>query len=162
MASAVSSIGHQRIGPVDLIDVDVICAQAAQRIIDFLHDPLAGRIAVNLTVTPFHSRLGGYDRLRAHLRSAAPTISSATAEAVNRRSIDQIDALIEGGRMVAIDSRSSVPPHIQPPIAQVPSPTRETFSDVSGICTTSAWRAGIRGFGCEDMRISSPVLTART
>ena len=34
--------------------------------------------------------------------------------------------------MVATDSRWSVPPHIQPPMAQVPSATRDTMS----------WRCG--------------------
>src|ERR1700731_801922 len=32
--------------------------------------------------------------------------------------------------MVETDSDSSVPPHIQPPMAQVPIAMRETFSDV--------------------------------
>ena len=31
-------------------------------------------------------------------------------------------------RIVAIDRASSVPPHIQPPIAHVPRPIRETFN----------------------------------
>jgi hypothetical protein len=35
-------------------------------------------------------------------------------------------------RIVAIDSASSVPPHIQPSIAQVPRVTRATSSDVPG------------------------------
>lgn len=39
--------------------------------------------------------------------------------------------------MVLIDSWSSVPPHIQPPMAQVPKPILETFSDVPGIKTNS-------------------------
>src|SRR2546426_10962344 len=33
-------------------------------------------------------------------------------------------------RIVAMDSDSSVPPHIQPPMAQVPRATRDTSSDV--------------------------------
>ena len=39
--------------------------------------------------------------------------------------------------MVAIDSASSVPPHIQPPIAQVPSVMRETLSPVPGMSANS-------------------------
>ena len=35
--------------------------------------------------------------------------------------------------MVRIDLVSSVPPHIQPPIAQVPSPMREGASFVPGM-----------------------------
>src|SRR3954451_9946816 len=40
-------------------------------------------------------------------------------------------------RIVAIDSVSSVPPHIQPPIAQVPIATRDTLSDVPGMLACS-------------------------
>src|SRR5271154_4324618 len=39
--------------------------------------------------------------------------------------------------MVRIDSRSSVPPHIQPPIAQVPRPIRETCNPVTAILVVS-------------------------
>jgi hypothetical protein len=48
--------------------------------------------------------------------------------------------------MAAMDSASSVPPHIQPPIAQVPMATGDTLSDVPAIglgsifaLRTSAW-----------------------
>ena len=40
------------------------------------------------------------------------------AEAVGWRGIDQGDAMIEGLMNGAIDSASSVPPHIHPPIAR--------------------------------------------
>jgi hypothetical protein len=40
-------------------------------------------------------------------------------------------------RIVEIDSASSVPPHIQPPMAQVPIATRDTLSDVPGISARS-------------------------
>jgi hypothetical protein len=40
-------------------------------------------------------------------------------------------------RIVAIDSASSVPPHIQPPIAQVPSATRDISSDVPAMAARS-------------------------
>src|SRR5260221_10717148 len=36
-------------------------------------------------------------------------------------------------RMVSMDSRSSLPPHIQPPMAQVPIAMRETSMDTPGI-----------------------------
>ena len=39
--------------------------------------------------------------------------------------------------MVLIDASSSVPPHIQPPIAQVPSAMRDTLNEVPGIATNS-------------------------
>ena len=70
---------HQRVGPVDLVDVDVIGAQSAQRIIDLLHDSRARRVAIDLPVAPFQSGLGGNDGLGAHARQErAPTISSDT------------------------------------------------------------------------------------
>src|ERR1700704_6108324 len=51
-------------------------------------------------------------------------------------------------RMVEMDSASSVPPHIHPPMAQVPRVTGDTLSEVPGISRSSifisavlAWRA---------------------
>src|SRR5580658_6651780 len=43
--------------------------------------------------------------------------------------------------MVSIASAVSVPPHIQPPIAQVPRPTRDILDDVPG---TSAYSMPVR------------------
>src|SRR6266436_8690193 len=40
-------------------------------------------------------------------------------------------------RIVAMDSASSVPPHIQPPMAQVPKATRDTSSDVPTMAARS-------------------------
>src|SRR6516165_5974059 len=40
-------------------------------------------------------------------------------------------------RIVAMDSASSVPPHIQPPMAQVPRATRDTSSDVPTMAARS-------------------------
>jgi hypothetical protein len=42
--------------------------------------------------------------------------------------------------MVAIDTASSVPPHIQPPIAHVPRPIRDTVSGLPGIGMVSKGR----------------------
>ena len=44
-------------------------------------------------------------------------------------------------RIVAIDSASSVPPHIQPPIAQVPMATRDTLRDVPGMSAPGVSKA---------------------
>src|SRR5580704_3060146 len=54
--------------------------------------------------------------------------------------------------MVATDSRRSVPPHIQPPMAHVPSATRDTFSWVRGIFTNSVSTVGIRALSDDDMK----------
>jgi hypothetical protein len=51
--------GYERIGPMDLVDVDVVGAQPTQRLIDLLHDPVARRVAVNLAVTPLQTHFGG-------------------------------------------------------------------------------------------------------
>src|SRR5262249_58228856 len=62
--------------------------------------------------------------------------------------------LSSAARIVAADSASSLPPHIHPPMAQVPSATRETLSDVPGISTrcmlisrVSDWRAMVLVLG---------------
>src|SRR3954468_10666896 len=59
-------------------------------------------------------------------------------------------------RVVAMDCASSVPPHIQPPIAQVPSVTRDTWSDVPGMpaCSTSFSRVvGLPAIGFFLLRV---------
>src|SRR5260370_21276165 len=58
--------------------------------------------------------------------------------------------------MVAIDSRWSVPPHIQPPMAHVPSATRETLSCVPGISTNSVSTVGIWTWVDGDMGLNPP------
>src|SRR5579863_2643658 len=57
--------------------------------------------------------------------------------------------------MVATDSRMSDPPHIQPPMAHVPSATRETTSCVFGIPTNSVSTVGVRSCVDRDMNHSS-------
>jgi len=103
---------------MDLIDVDVIGAQAAQRIIDLPQDPLPGRISVDLAVAPFQSHLGRNDglRTRADERLADDLLGAAKAVrgAVSMRLMPSSKAAL----IVATDSRSSVPPHIHPPIAR--------------------------------------------
>src|SRR5438093_3470118 len=48
--------------------------------------------------------------------------------------------------MVAIDSHSSVPPHIQPPIAQVPSPMRDNSRVVPAIFVVSMVASDVMRF----------------
>src|SRR6266404_351891 len=108
---------HQRVGPMDLVDVDVVGTQAAQRIIDFLHDSGARRIAIDFSVAPFQSCFGGNDRLTAHARESGADDLLGHAKAVHRRRIDQIDALMQsrvnGGNRFALISSS---PHPAAPI----------------------------------------------
>src|SRR5262245_27515040 len=75
---------------------------------------------------------------RRHQRSSAlPTISSERpwpyAGAVSISGMPRSSA----EQMVRIDRSSSVPHHIQPPIAHVPSPMRETFCAMPSISTCS-------------------------
>jgi hypothetical protein len=46
--------------------------------------------------------------------------------------------------MVAIDSASSVPPHIHPPMAQVPIATGDSLIDVPGILLRSMFILSFR------------------
>ena len=60
------------------------------------------------------------------------------AKSINRGRVDDIDALLDrgadGGDRI---SASSVPPHIHPPMAQVPMATRDILSDVPKISASS-------------------------
>ncbi len=90
---------NQRVGPVDLIDVDVIGSKPAQGILDLAHDAGAAGIAENLLVLPLESRLGGDQDTRAQAgfgdRFADDLLG--TAEAISGRGIDQVDAVIQRG-----------------------------------------------------------------
>src|SRR5580704_3559144 len=85
------------IGPVDLVDIDIVGAESAQRIIDFLHDPLAGRVAINLAIAPFQSGLRGNDRFGAHALERLADDLLGYAEAIHRCGIDQVDVLMQRG-----------------------------------------------------------------
>src|SRR5258705_10538709 len=62
-------------------------------------------------------------------------------------------------RMVETDSLSSVPPHIHPPMAQVPRATREIWIAVPGIPANSV--SGSRGLaGCDMVLLLVHVLEA--
>src|SRR5882757_3676779 len=88
---------HQRVGPVNLVDVDVIGSQPAQRILDLVQDARAAGIAEHASMLPFKAGLGGNedagapapfgDRLSDNFLGAA--------EAVDRRRIDDIDAVLQ-------------------------------------------------------------------
>ena len=88
---------HQGIGPVDLVDVDVIGAQPPQRILDLAQDARAAGIAEHAAMLPFKSGLGGDDdaRAQAALGDCLADDLLGTAEAVDRSRIDDIDAMLE-------------------------------------------------------------------
>ena len=83
---------------MDLIDIDVVGAQTTQRVIDLAHDSLAAPIAGDLSVLPFEPDLGGEDDLRA--KTAGEGLADdlfGTAEAIDRRGVDDIDSMGERG-----------------------------------------------------------------
>ena len=56
---------HQRVGPVNLVDVDMIGSKPAQGILDLAQDPRAAGIAEYSSVLPFQPGLGGNEHARA-------------------------------------------------------------------------------------------------
>ena len=111
-----------RVRPMHLIDVDEVGAQAAQRILDFVVDAGAAGVAERLAVLPvepdFRRDNGAVTPAAFGERLADDFLG--LAESVDRRGIDQRDATIQRRTDRADRLSSSVPPHIQPPIAQVP------------------------------------------
>jgi hypothetical protein len=51
--------GHKRIGPVNLVDVDVTCLEAVKRIVEFVKDALAGRVAFDAAGGPIDADFCG-------------------------------------------------------------------------------------------------------
>ena len=84
---------------MDLVDVDVVGTQSAQRLIDLPHDPLPGRVSVDLAVAPFQAHLGGDDRPCAQpgSRDCLADDLLGHPEPVYRRRIDQVDTLFQSG-----------------------------------------------------------------
>jgi hypothetical protein len=88
---------HQRVGPVDLIDVDVIGSKPAQGVLDLLEDPTLAGVAVGIAVLPRQTDFGrDNDMLAAAVlgESRADDLLGAT-EPVNRRRIDNVDTVVE-------------------------------------------------------------------
>jgi hypothetical protein len=51
------------VGPMHLIDVDVIGSQPAKRVVDLPHDPRASCVSEDFSVVPFKTGLGRKDHL---------------------------------------------------------------------------------------------------
>jgi hypothetical protein len=114
---------HSWVGPVDLVDIDMIGSKPAQRIVDLAHDPFAARITKDFAISPFKSDLINTRERRPPSGMALPTIGAVSMTLM---------PWSNAARMVATDSASSVPP-TSSPNGQVPIAMRETFSDVPGI-----------------------------
>src|ERR1700722_6113284 len=138
---------HQGVRPMNLIDVDVIGAQATQRLIDFSQDPLAGGVPIDLAVAPFQSRLGGDDGLSAHAVEGGADDFLGRAEAIDRRRIDQINALIQG-RMNRGDRFALVAPTPHPAAHR---PCAECHARHLQL---GLWNLYEFGFGCRYLKLS--------
>jgi hypothetical protein len=130
---------HQRVRPVDLVDVDIVGSQPPQRVLNLGKNPPACRVANDFSAAPFKSdfRCNVYLAAQVAFGDRLADDFFRTTEPVRRRCINQVDAIISGGLSVAMDCASSVPPHIQPPMAQVPRATRDTFNEVSAMAANS-------------------------
>jgi hypothetical protein len=62
---------HSRVGPVDLVDIDMIGSKPAQRI-DLAHDPFAARITKDFAISPFKSDLRCDNHTRAQAARPKP------------------------------------------------------------------------------------------
>ena len=82
---------------MNLVDVDDVGAKPAKRVLDLLHDAGAARIAKHFSVLPFEPGLGSDDDARTQLglgdRFADDLLRAA--EAVDRRRVDDIDAVLD-------------------------------------------------------------------
>src|ERR1700722_16358427 len=84
--------------------------------------------------------------------SALPTISSETPKPYTGAVSMRLMPWSRAALIVATDWRSSVPPHIHPPMAQVPSATRDTLRDVAGMSTNSVSSSRSCDWIDDDMR----------
>ena len=82
-----------------LINVDVIGAQPAKRILDLAHDPRAAGISEYFPVLPFESDLGGdeHARTQAALGECRADDLLGAPEAVGRSRVDDVDAMLDRG-----------------------------------------------------------------
>src|SRR5215475_190570 len=88
---------NKRVRPMNLIDVDVIGLQAAQRVINFIRDPRPTRVAKQLGLAPLQSHLGGNDDLfpLAVLRQGPSYELFGSSEPVGRSRIDERYPLLQ-------------------------------------------------------------------
>lgn len=84
-------VRHQRVRPVDLVQVDAIGFQPSQRVLDLPADACGGGVAVDAGIAPLQRRLGGDHRLVAQTLQGLADDLLGVAEAIDRRSVDQVD-----------------------------------------------------------------------
>ena len=88
---------NQRIRPVNLINIDVIGLQAAQRVIDFLHDPRSSRVAKHLISAPFQPDLGRNDHFFPFpiFRQGSTDELFSASEPIHRSRVDEIYSMLQ-------------------------------------------------------------------
>src|SRR5450631_172675 len=90
---------NQRVGPMNLIDIDVIGLKPAQGIFDLPYDAGAAGIAGYSSTLPLKPGLGGYNHIRAQLAfgdGLANDLLGAT-ESIDRGGVNNVDAMLECG-----------------------------------------------------------------
>src|SRR5712691_12554260 len=90
---------HQWVGPVNLIDIDVVGSKPAQGIIDLLHDAGAAGVAKYSSTLPLEADLGGNKHARAQARLSDRLADDllGAAESIDRGGVDDVDAVVQRG-----------------------------------------------------------------
>src|ERR1700728_785706 len=88
-----------QIRPVNLIDVDVVRAQATERILDFLPDSFTRGVSRHRTIVPLESYFGRDEDLfpMAPLLNCLSDDFFRNPETINRCRVDQVDSVVKGG-----------------------------------------------------------------
>jgi hypothetical protein len=148
-----------RVRPVHLVEIDDVGLQPPQGSLGFLDDPRLAGVAKRLAVLPVQSDLGGdVDALApAPLGQRLADDFLGTAEAVDRRGVDQIDAAIErgvdGGDGVALVAAA---PH---PAADRPRPQRDPRGANGCSGNIDEFHVGVMGRNA--VHGSTPAMTGR-
>src|SRR5882757_8013271 len=90
---------NQRIGPVNLIDINVVGSKPAQGILDFAQDAGTAGIARYSSTLPLKSDLGSNNDVRAQaaLGDRLANDLFRMAESIDRSRVHKIDAMLERG-----------------------------------------------------------------
>ncbi len=82
---------------MELVEVDVVSAEAAQAVFDGGHHVAPGAAALHRPVTHAHAEFGGDDHLVAAARQGPPEeLLALPANAIDVRRIEEVDAELDG------------------------------------------------------------------
>ena len=95
-AERVVDVGR-RVGPVGLVEVDVVGVEPAQAVLHLAHDPAAGRPAVVRVLAHRRHELGGQHHLVAPALQRLADDLLRLAAGVHVGGVDEVDAAVEGG-----------------------------------------------------------------